>query len=89
VHTAPALGVKDRTDTGIAVTAGMWLGESRPGDVLEIVTDDLAFDAIGDVATSQCDVPPALVADARREARDRPRRPAAQAPATRAERRTR
>jgi hypothetical protein len=52
VHSAPAFGVKDWTDMRIAVTAGMWLGDARPGDVLEIVTDDQAFDAVGDVATS-------------------------------------
>jgi hypothetical protein len=52
VHSAPAFGVKDWTDMRIAVEAGMWLGGSRPGDVLEIVTDDQAFDAVGDVATS-------------------------------------
>ncbi len=53
VHTAPAFGVKDWTDLRIAVTAGMWLGASRPGDVLEIVTDDQAFDAVGDVAAGR------------------------------------
>jgi len=34
------------------VAAGVWLGAARPGDVLEIVSDDRAFDAVGDVATS-------------------------------------
>jgi hypothetical protein len=52
VHSAPAFGVKDWTDMRIAVAAGMWLGESRPGDVLDIITDDQAFDAVGDVAAA-------------------------------------
>lgn len=50
VHSAPAPGVKDWSDLRIAVAAGMWLQTSRAGDVLEIVTDDQAFDAVGDVA---------------------------------------
>jgi hypothetical protein len=50
VHSAPAFGVKDWTDLRIAVAAGTWLGDARPGDRLDIVTDDQAFDAIGDVA---------------------------------------
>jgi len=50
VHSAPAPGVKDWSDLRIAVAAGMWLGSSRAGDVIEIVTDDQAFDAVGDVA---------------------------------------
>ena len=50
VHSAPAPGVKDWSDLRIAVAAGMWLGGSRAGDVLEIVTDDQAFDAVGDLA---------------------------------------
>jgi hypothetical protein len=49
VHSAPAFGVKDWTDLRIAVAAGTWLGDARPGDQLDIVTDDQAFDAIGDV----------------------------------------
>jgi len=53
VHTAPAFGVKDWSDLRIAVGAGIWLGEARPGDVLEIITDDQAFDAVGDVATGR------------------------------------
>jgi len=53
VHSAPAPGVKDWSDLRIAVTAGMWLGNARPGDVLEIVTDDQAFDAVGDVAATR------------------------------------
>ena len=53
VHSAPAFGVKDWSDLRIAVAAGIWLGSSRPGDVLEIITDDQAFDAVGDVAASR------------------------------------
>src|SRR5262249_31539393 len=34
----------------IAVSAGVWLGSARPGDVVEIISDDRAFDAVGDVA---------------------------------------
>jgi hypothetical protein len=49
-HSAPAYGVKDWTDLRIAVAAGVWLGDAAAGDVLEIVTDDQAFDAVGDVA---------------------------------------
>jgi len=51
-HSAPAFGVKDWSDLRIAVAAGVWLGNARPGDVIEIVTDDQAFDAVGDVAAS-------------------------------------
>ena len=53
IHSAPAFGVKDWTDLRIAVAAGMWLGDARPGDVLEIITDDQAFDAVGDVAVGR------------------------------------
>src|SRR5438046_2511183 len=35
-----------------AVRAGVWLAGARPGDVLEIVSDDRAFDAVGDVAAA-------------------------------------
>jgi len=52
LHSAPAVGVKDWSDLRIAVAAGVWLGTARPGDVLEIISDDRAFDAVGDVATS-------------------------------------
>jgi hypothetical protein len=52
VHSAPSLGVRDWSDLRIAVTAGVWLAGARPGDVLEIVSDDRAFDAVGDVAAS-------------------------------------
>ena len=52
LHSAPSVGVKDWSDLRIAVAAGVWLGTARPGDVLEIISDDRAFDAVGDVATS-------------------------------------
>jgi len=52
VHSAPKVGVKDWSDLRIAVDAGRWLGGARAGDVLEIVSDDQAFDAVGDVAAS-------------------------------------
>ena len=49
VHSAPSTGVKDWSDLRIAVAAGVWLAAARPGDVIEIITDDQAFDAVGDV----------------------------------------
>src|SRR5438874_11970046 len=52
VHSAPSAGVRDWSDLRIAVSAGVWLAAARPGDQLEIITDDQAFDAVGDVATS-------------------------------------
>jgi hypothetical protein len=52
VHSAPATGVRDWSDLRIAVSAGVWLGVARPGDVLEVVSDDRAFDAVGDVAAA-------------------------------------
>jgi hypothetical protein len=52
VHSAPATGVRDWSDLRIAVAAGVWLAAARPGDAIEIVSDDQAFDAVGDVATS-------------------------------------
>jgi hypothetical protein len=52
VHSAPSTGVRDWSDLRIAVAAGIWLGSARPGDVIEIVSDDRAFDAVGDVAAS-------------------------------------
>src|SRR5262245_19014063 len=52
VHSAPSTGVRDWSDLRIAVGAGVWLAAARPGDVLEIVTNDRAFDAVGDVAAS-------------------------------------
>jgi hypothetical protein len=52
VHSAPSVGVRDWSDLRIAVTAGVWLAAARPGDVVEIVSDDRAFDAVGDVAAA-------------------------------------
>jgi hypothetical protein len=52
VHSAPRPGVKDWSDLRIAVEAGRWLGRAHPNDVLDIVSDDHAFDAIGDVAAA-------------------------------------
>src|SRR5258705_2453019 len=50
VHSAPATGVRDWSDLRIAVSAGVWLGSGRPGDLIETISDDRAFDAVGDVA---------------------------------------
>jgi hypothetical protein len=52
VHSAPAVGVRDWSDLWIAVAAGRWLGTAAPGDTLEIVSDDRAFDAVADTAAS-------------------------------------
>jgi hypothetical protein len=52
VHSAPSTGVRDWSDLRIAVAAGIWLAAARPGDLIEIVSDDRAFDAVGDVAAS-------------------------------------
>lgn len=51
VHSAPAVRVSDWSDLWIAVHAGIWLGRAQPGDALEIVSHDRAFDAVGDAAT--------------------------------------
>jgi hypothetical protein len=50
VHSAPSTGVRDWSDLRIGVSAGVWLGSARPGDLIEIISDDRAFDAVGDVA---------------------------------------
>ena len=50
VHSAPVSRVSDWSDLWIAVSAGIWLGTARPGDVLEVVSHDRAFDAVGDAA---------------------------------------
>jgi len=52
MHTAPATGVKDWSDLSIAVAAGIWLGRAQPGDQIEIVSADRAFDAIADAAVN-------------------------------------
>src|SRR6185369_991029 len=52
IHSAPAVGVRDWSDLWIAVAAGRWLGQAKPGDILEIVSDDRAFDAVADAAAS-------------------------------------
>ena len=52
VHSAPSVGVRDWSDLRIAVAAGVWLASARPGDAIEIVSDDRAFDAVGDVSAS-------------------------------------
>jgi hypothetical protein len=52
VHSAPSVGVRDWSDLRIAVASGVWLATARPDDVIEIVSDDRAFDAVGDVAAS-------------------------------------
>jgi len=52
MHSAPSVGVRDWSDLRIAVSAGVWLAAARPGDTIEIISDDQAFDAVGDVATS-------------------------------------
>ena len=52
VHSAPSVGVRDWSDLRIAVASGVWLAGARPNDVIEIVSDDRAFDAVGDVAAS-------------------------------------
>lgn len=53
VHSAPARGVRDWSDLWIAVAAGCWLGQATPGDVLEIVSNDRAFDAVADAAAAR------------------------------------
>ena len=52
IHSAPSTGVRDWSDLRIAVTAGIWLAAARSGDTIQIVSDDRAFDAVGDVAES-------------------------------------
>ena len=50
MHSAPSPGVRDWSDLRIAVAAGYWLATARAGDRLDIVSDDKAFDAVGDAA---------------------------------------
>jgi len=44
--------VRDWSDLWIAVAAGRWLANARPGELLEVVSDDRAFDAVGDTAAT-------------------------------------
>lgn len=52
VHSAPVSGVRDWSDLWIAVSAGLELGRAKAGDILEIVSNDRAFDAVGDSAAA-------------------------------------
>ena len=52
MHSAPAVGVRDWSDLWIAVAAGRWLATAVPGDILDVVSDDRAFDAVGDAAAA-------------------------------------
>jgi hypothetical protein len=53
IHSAPTTGVRDWSDLRIAVAAGVWIATAQPGDALEIVSDDQAFEAVGDVAAGR------------------------------------
>lgn len=53
VHSAPVSGVRDWSDLWIAVAAGGWIARAEPGDILKIVSNDRAFDAVGDAAAAQ------------------------------------
>lgn len=53
IHSAPARGVRDWSDLWIAAAAGCWLGQALPGDILEVISNDRAFDAIGDLAAAR------------------------------------
>ena len=52
IHSAPISGVQDWSDLRIGAAAGVWLGRSRPGDRIDVVSDDRALDAVGDVAAA-------------------------------------
>jgi hypothetical protein len=52
MHSAPTPGVRDWSDLWIAVNAGRWLAQAAPGDRLDLVSDDRAFDAVRDTAAS-------------------------------------
>jgi len=52
IHSAPAPGVRDWSDLHIAVAAGRWLATAGPRDELDIISDDRAFDAVGDAAAA-------------------------------------
>jgi len=51
VRPEPGSGI--RRGVALAVAAGLWLSSSKPGDLLEIVSDDLIFDTVGNVATGR------------------------------------
>lgn len=46
-------GPGGRHGVPLAVAAGLWLAGSKPGAMLEIVSDDLTFDTVGNVAASR------------------------------------
>jgi hypothetical protein len=84
VHSAPSPGVRDWSDLWIAVAAGRWLAQAQPGDRLEIVSDDRAFDAVLQAAAavgvdfyriSYRTIPGVVSAPAPAEAAERERRP--------------
>lgn len=52
IHSAPVSGVQDWSDLRIGAAAGVWLGSARAGDRIDVVSDDRAFDAVGDVAAT-------------------------------------
>lgn len=52
LHTAPPAGVRDWSDLWIAVSIGRWIAHAQPGDLLDVVSDDRAFDAIADAASA-------------------------------------
>ena len=52
LHSALAAGVPDWSDLRIGVAAGVWLGTARAGDRIDLISDDRAFDAVGDIAAT-------------------------------------
>jgi hypothetical protein len=50
LHRAPAPGVQPWSDLRIGVAAGTWLGAARAEDRIDMVSDDRAFDAVGDMS---------------------------------------
>ena len=53
VPSAPHLDRGSRRGVPIAVAIGLWLSGSAPGAALEILSEDHAFDTVGEVATSR------------------------------------
>ena len=53
IPVGPEPGPGSRRGVTLAVAAGLWLSRSKPGDILEIVSDDLVFDTVGNVATGR------------------------------------